>query len=62
LVGIIERVKHGDEPVYRPRITEDVEEQDKMVGVMTCCWQECPQLRPDLHSLLKILIDINGKR
>ncbi|XP_053375519.1 atrial natriuretic peptide receptor 2-like isoform X2 [Mercenaria mercenaria] len=60
--SIIERVRNVEEPAYRPRSTEDVEEQDKMVGVMTCCWQECPQLRPDMHSLLKILIDINGKR
>lgn len=59
---IIERLRVCEDPPYRPRITEDVAEQDKMVGVMTCCWHECPELRPDIHSLLKILIDINGKR
>lgn len=60
--AIIDRIKNNEDPPYRPRITEDVEHHDKMVNVMAYCWQDCPEARPDMHTLLKILIDINGKR
>ncbi|KAL4223762.1 hypothetical protein ACF0H5_017228 [Mactra antiquata] len=59
---IINRIRNYEDPAYRPRITDDVAVQDKMAGMITCCWQESPDLRPDMHSVLKLLIDINGGR
>lgn len=60
---IITRVRTGEDPPYRPRVVEDESEApERLVLLMKYCWQESPEARPDMHSVIKMLIDINGKR
>ncbi|XP_046570143.1 atrial natriuretic peptide receptor 1-like [Haliotis rubra] len=45
---------------YRPNFHEDSEIPEKGIMLMTSCWSEVPDLRPDFHTVRKRLIDING--
>ena len=62
-VVIISRVRICEEPPYRPRVVEDEgETPEKIVALMRYCWQEPHETRPDMHTVIKMLIEINGKR
>ncbi|XP_046371592.2 atrial natriuretic peptide receptor 1-like [Haliotis rufescens] len=57
---IVSRVKEEGTEVYRPTIPEDSDILEKGILLMTSCWSELPDLRPDFHTIRKRLIDING--
>ena len=60
---IIEQVRAGFDPPYRPIMpkTSTLHEQDT-VRVMQECWDEDPDRRPALHVIINKLKRINGGR
>ncbi|XP_033748554.1 atrial natriuretic peptide receptor 2-like [Pecten maximus] len=57
---IVNRVRYNETPPYRPNIPEDSNLPDKAVSLMTFCWHEHPESRPDFQHVRKRLIDLNG--
>lgn len=60
IVEIINRVRKGEDPPYRPFIPEDSIVPDRALNLMTSCWSEIPDNRPDFSNIRKKLIDLNG--
>ncbi|KAH3894135.1 atrial natriuretic peptide receptor 2-like isoform X2 [Dreissena polymorpha] len=60
--AIINRVRQGEDPPVRPRIPEGADAPERLLLLVRLCWQEVPEFRPDIHAVLKSIIDINGKR
>jgi hypothetical protein len=42
IVEIINRVRKGEDPPYRPYIPEDSIVPDRALNLMTSCWSEIP--------------------
>lgn len=57
---IINRVRKGEDPPYRPYIPDDSALPDKAVNLMNSCWSEISENRPDFGHIRKKLIDLNG--
>ncbi|XP_060078401.1 atrial natriuretic peptide receptor 2-like [Ylistrum balloti] len=57
---IVNRVRYNETPPYRPNIPDDSNLPDKAVSLMTLCWHEHPESRPDFQHVRKRLIDLNG--
>ncbi|VDI06466.1 atrial natriuretic peptide receptor B [Mytilus galloprovincialis] len=57
---IINRVRKGEDPPYRPLIPDNSNIPDKAYNLMTSCWNENPDFRPDFSNIRKKLIDLNG--
>ncbi|XP_069135177.1 atrial natriuretic peptide receptor 2-like isoform X2 [Argopecten irradians] len=57
---IVNRVRYNETPPYRPNIPEDSNLPDKAMNLMTLCWHEHPESRPDFQHVRKRLIDLNG--
>ncbi|XP_052072902.1 atrial natriuretic peptide receptor 1-like [Mytilus californianus] len=57
---IINRVRKGEDPPYRPLIPDNSNIPDKAYNLMTSCWNENPDFRPEFSNIRKKLIDLNG--
>ncbi|XP_078693880.1 atrial natriuretic peptide receptor 2-like isoform X3 [Branchiostoma floridae x Branchiostoma belcheri] len=57
--GIIQAVKFGQEPVYRPFVPQD-NCPHEMHRLMESCWTELPDRRPTFDSILSWLKKMNG--
>ncbi|OWF44340.1 atrial natriuretic peptide receptor 2-like [Mizuhopecten yessoensis] len=57
---IVNRVRYNETPPYRPNIPDDSDLPDKAMSLMTFCWHEHPESRPDFQHVRKRLIDLNG--
>ncbi|XP_068217389.1 atrial natriuretic peptide receptor 1-like [Palaemon carinicauda] len=55
---IIENVKNGGFPAFRPS-TEDDADEEEVVQMMKRCWAEEPTERPDFHHLKNIIRRLN---
>ncbi|XP_066940085.1 atrial natriuretic peptide receptor 1 [Macrobrachium rosenbergii] len=55
---IIENVKNGGFPAFRPS-TEDEAEEEEVIQLMKRCWAEEPTERPDFHQLKNIIRRLN---
>ena len=55
LKEIIERVKEGEVPPYRPIVTQFITEVGELHDLMKLCWAEDPDKRPDFHEIKKIV-------
>ena len=63
ITDVVERVRAGLDPPYRPLIPKTTDDQERQtVALMIECWAEDPTSRPDLETLLSRLKDINGGR
>ena len=56
---IIDRVKRGVKPFFRPTIDEYDCPNDSLAAVVRRCWSEDPAERPDFQSLRSIIKKIN---
>nr|KAG5691755.1 hypothetical protein BaRGS_014755 [Batillaria attramentaria] len=59
---IIERVRNTEHPPFRPCYPGDCEVPDKALVLMTSCWDECPEHRPNFRNIRRGLIELNGGR
>ncbi|XP_035692506.1 atrial natriuretic peptide receptor 1-like [Branchiostoma floridae] len=57
--GIIQAVKFGQEPVYRPVVPQD-SCLHEMHRLMESCWAELPDRRPSFQSIISWLKKMNG--
>ena len=63
ILDVVERVRAGLDPPYRPLIPKTTDDQEKQtVALMIECWAEDPASRPDLDRVLSRLKAINGGR
>ncbi|KAK3083751.1 hypothetical protein FSP39_002603 [Pinctada imbricata] len=60
---VINRIRKIEDPPYRPFIPSDSNLPDKSLTLMSICWHENPESRPDFHNIRKRLVDLNkGKK
>lgn len=56
---VVERVKKGQDPPFRPRITADLVESPIYIKMAKSCWSENPLDRPKFSDCLKNLRQMN---
>ncbi|XP_068082292.1 atrial natriuretic peptide receptor 1 [Anabrus simplex] len=57
---IVENVKNGQKPVFRPQVDENTcEDEAVVVQLMRRCWAEEPADRPDFHALKSAIRKLN---
>ena len=53
---IINRVTHGNSPLYRPQLPPAKDEKQVEISrLMEACWQENPTERPSFYKIKQIL-------
>ncbi|XP_033751983.1 atrial natriuretic peptide receptor 1-like [Pecten maximus] len=58
---IVEQIKERDEPLFRPIIPKD-RGPAELIDLLTRCWAEDPDDRPDFHSISRSLRKIMGTK
>ncbi|XP_070537437.1 atrial natriuretic peptide receptor 1-like [Ptychodera flava] len=58
---IIDRIKEGAEPLFRPQVSAS-DGPDDVVNLTTLCWSENPDDRPDFVKIRDIVRDMNARR
>ena len=63
LSATIEKIKTLSDPPFRPKIPTDYKEaESQMIQLMSDCWQELPNSRPDFKTIKKKLMHQNNGR
>ncbi|XP_022796077.1 atrial natriuretic peptide receptor 1-like [Stylophora pistillata] len=57
--AVVERVKKGETPAFRPRITKDTVGHTLYVDMMKMCWDQDPLARPKFSDCIKYLKQMN---
>ena len=57
---IIDFVKKGGDPPFRPHIPEDHDVPEKALRLMAASWQETPEHRIEFNIIRKRLLDMNS--
>lgn len=57
--AVVERVKKGEIPSFRPRITKDTVGHTLYVDMMKLCWDQDPLARPKFSDCIKYLKEMN---
>ncbi|RUS81233.1 hypothetical protein EGW08_011027, partial [Elysia chlorotica] len=58
-VEIVDKLRHGGKPPFRPTIEEFDCPSDELAGVIRRCWAEDPSDRPDFQALRTIIRRLN---
>ncbi|XP_060072435.1 atrial natriuretic peptide receptor 2-like [Ylistrum balloti] len=58
---IVEKIKERDEPLFRPIVPKD-HGSAELIDLLTRCWAEDSEDRPDFHSILKSLRKMMGTK
>ncbi len=56
---IIEKVKRGSDPPFRPNITDTGSVNPVVLKLMSACWGEDPEDRPSLDDIKASLKSLN---
>ena len=59
---VVERVRRGGKPPYRPKVINDDNDDDQLVQVMKLCWEEIPAFRPNFNSIKQMLNNLSKGR
>ncbi|XP_076452496.1 LOW QUALITY PROTEIN: atrial natriuretic peptide receptor 1-like [Babylonia areolata] len=57
---IVESVKKGGTVPFRPHVPPDPDVPAKALTLMTSCWDEAPEQRPEFSVIRKRLFELNG--
>ena len=61
LIDIVDRVRAGESPPYRPVMPEsDCEKMEQMKELAEDCWTEDPEQRPSIETVVVRIRKING--
>ena len=59
---IINRIRKSEDPPYRPCLSNTFDIPEKVSTLIAACWNEHPDYRPDMHTIVKKVIICNGGR
>ena len=59
---IVERVRRGARPAYRPKVVHEDPEDDKIVELMEVCWEEIAAFRPNFNTIKGLLKSLSKGR
>ena len=60
--AVINRVRNREDPPYRPLLSSQLDIPEKIAALITACWHETPDCRPDMHAVVKRVYVSNGGR
>ena len=64
IAEVVERVKAGGEPPFRPNVPKDLDDPEsmKILELMKMCWNEIPEKRPDSNGIKREIKELNKGR